>query len=965
MNMLPVIGALRPWTDPTLLQIGRLAMHTPLTGFERRSLDGTWALAMFEHPDAVPADAVVRPHGGTNVEVPGNWTMQSLRSGDGTPFVDLPHYTNIQMPFPGAPPTLPSRNPTGVYSTDFTVPRGWSRRRTILHVAGADSVHAVYLNGEFVGYGTDSRLPSEYDLSPHLRPGGNHLAIVVVRYSAHSFIEDQDHWWMAGLHRSVWVESRPPVHVGDVTVDVDFDPDTGTGSVDVDATVVFAGAPEPGWTVATTLTDPAGKQVGRELRRDVPHITDRPYDFTGTCTSASWTVPRARPWSAEQPDLYTVTTRLLDPGGEVVHTEHHRIGLRRTEVRGNELLVNGQPIWIFGVNRHDHHPERGSAVSADDIRTDLEVMRRHNITAIRTSHYPNDTAFYDLCDELGFYVIDEANIESHGYYSSVCGDATYRAAFLDRGGRMVQRDRNHPCVIVWSLGNESGYGENHDALAGWIRRVDPSRPLHYEAPMRTHGWVDGGRNVTDLVCPMYPEIDRIRAYGEDPLGDRPLVMCEYSHAMGNSNGSLADYWDTIVATPGLQGGFIWEWKDHGLRQELADGTVRFAYGGQFGDEPNDGNFVADGLVSPDVEPHPAMREVAWVYRPVTVERSRRGVRIRNRRSFRDLRDLRARFEYRVEGEIVAKGTLRHPVVAASTHVDVPLPRGVRTGANARLAVLWETRHDTWYAPAGHLVAWDEVELGRTRPHTVPADGEHPGDVVAAPRPAVWRAAIDNDGYKLMRELTRRSGIGNPTLERWIELGLDRPDGADLLDHELVVTEATDGIVYEHAFVVTEELADLPRVGVVLTLPARYRIVRYHGRGPHENYPDRNRSALMGIWEGPPDEQPYLVPQEYGLRTDCRWLELVDPDEGDSIRIDALGEAPFHCSATRHSAHDLFAAPTRPDLRQSDDLVVHLDAAHRGVGTGSCGPDVLPQYRIAPGRYRLRYRITRRRSGASR
>ncbi len=952
--MLPVIGSLRPWTDPTVLQLNRMPMHVPLSGVPRRSLDGTWSLEMFEHPDDVPPAAVVadrrRP---VDVVVPGNWTMQELGG-----FVDTPHYTNIQMPFDGPPPALPERNPTGVYRRSFTVPPAWLRQRTVLHVAGAESVHAVYVNGEFVGYGTDSRLPSEYDLSRVIRSGANDIAIVVIRYSAHSYLEDQDQWWMAGLHRSVWVESRPLVHIGDVPVGADYDPATGGGTVEATTVVDFGGEPEAGWSVRSTLRAPDGRPVGRSHTGAVPHEHARPYLFTGFRVTAAWDIRRALAWSAETPHRYTVTVELIDPRGRVRQTESQRVGLRRVEVRDRALLVNGRPIWIFGVNRHDHHPDRGKAVTVDDMRADLEAMRRHNISAIRTSHYPNDVAFYELCDELGFYLVDEANIESHGYNLTVCDDPRYRSAWLDRGARMVQRDRNHPSVIIWSLGNESGYGASHDALAGWIRHADPSRPLHYEDAIRIDGWVDGGRPATDLVCPMYPEIDAIREYGEG-AGDRPLIMCEYSHAMGNSNGSLADYWDVITSTPALQGGFLWEWKDHGLRQQLDDGTVRLAYGGQFGDTPHDCNFVADGLVSADLEPHPAMREVAWVYRPVVVGRSRGGLRIENRRSFSGLADLRANWDLLVDGEVLRRGRLTVPPVEPHGSTVVSLPMGdVPAGSGeVSLTIRWATKRETWYAPAGHLVAWDQIEL-RKRRRTAPAsrDGRPPRDLVA-PELHLWRAAIDNDGFKLMPDLARRLRVGGQALRRWQEVGLDRLPAERLVGHSVVVEDDGLGTVYRHTVDVPESLDDLPRVGVVFRLPARFDRVRWFGYGPHENYPDRNRSALLGTWEATPDESPYLVPQSFGLRTGCRWFELVDMAGRERLRIDAIAPAALHVSATHHTDEQLFDATTATELARADGLVVNVDVAHRGIGTASCGPDVLPRYRLAAGRYEFAYRMS--------
>ena len=957
--MLPVIGALRPWADPTLLQLNRLAMHVPLHGVTRHALDGRWDLEMFDHPDGVPADAL----GGRRVKVvtvsvPGNWTMQDLGG-----FVDLPHYTNVQMPFPGPPPRLPERNPTGVYRRRLTVPASWLRQRVILHVGGAESVHAVYVNGEFVGYGTDSRLPSEYDLTALVHRGENEVAIVVLRYSAHSYIEDQDQWWMAGLHRSVWVEIVPHVRIADMRVASDYEPDSGVGSVELTTVVDFGGMPVPGWSVKARLVDPNQRKIGSAIVGDVPHRHDQPYVFSGHEVTARWQVPRAKSWSAEAPNQYRVLVELCDPNGKVRSSESQLIGIKRVEVRDRHLLVNGQPIWVFGVNRHDHHPDRGKAVTVDDMRADLTMMRSHNITAIRSSHYPNDSGFLDLCDELGFYVIDESNIESHGNNFSLCNDARYRAAWVDRGSRMVQRDRNHACVIAWSLGNESGYGANHDALAGWIRKADPTRPLHYEDAVRIDGWVDGGLSATDLVCPMYSTIDAIREYGESGLGSRPLIMCEYSHAMGNSNGSLADYWDVITTTPGLQGGFLWEWKDHGLRQHLADGTVRLAFGGQFGDTPHDCNFVADGLVSADLEPHPALREVAWVYRPVTVDRVPGGLRISNRQSFLDLKWLTARWELLIDGSIANRGVLKVPAVAPHSSVVVSLPcelpdRSSGGAGDVLLTLRWETRRDSWYAAAGHVVAWDQIEprkSGRAR---------HKDDVSTGPIPAsepvlnLWRAAVDNDGFKLMPDLAQRLRVGGQALREWQQAGLDRLPADSLVDHRMTVKRGTFGLTYRHVVNVPESLTDLARVGVRFTLPSRFDHLRWYGRGPHENYPDRNRSAMLGTWEGAPDDSPYLVPQEFGLRTDCRWFEFIDRRSGEIVRVQMLSPRAMHVSATHHTADDLFAAATHTELARRDELVVCLDVAHRGLGTASCGPDVLPQYRLPAGRFEFSYRLSR-------
>jgi len=1001
--VIPAIGTLRPWADPETVAINRLPMRVPSVAFDTieaarrgdraaspwwRSLDGdSWTFRLFDNPDDVPDDVMstpvvtgwyaykpgskptrVRtdfPPGTRAVAVPGNWTMQD--SGD------LPHYTNVQMPFDGPPPRLPARNPTGVYLRQLPVSGRDLRagRRTIVHVGGAESVHAVYVNGSFVGYGTDSRLASEYDITDFITATDNTLAIVVMRYSASSYVEDQDQWWMAGLHREVFVETRAATRLHNLRCDADLDVASGDGTLRVASTVAFTTRPQKGWQVRTTLETLPGRRIGKPVVADVPHRFDRAYRFSGHRAVAEFRVPAVRAWSAEDPHRYRVVAELIDPSGEVAEVHAQLVGFRHVENRDRQLLVNGQPVWIFGVNRHDHHPERGKAVTVADMRDDLLAMKRHNISAVRTSHYPNDPRLLDLCDELGMYVVDEANIESHAYNTSLCDDPRYRSAWLARGARMVERDVNHPSIIMWSLGNESGYGANHDALAGWIRRFDPSRPLHYEGAIFHDGWIDGGRESTDVVCPMYAPIDAIQAYGRSGLGDRPLILCEYSHAMGNSNGSLADYWDVITTTPGLQGGFLWEWKDHGLATRQPDGTIRFAYGGMFGDDPNDGNFVADGLMSADLVPHPAMREVMWVYRPVTVAAGRRGtIVVTNRQSFRDLSHLRARWALSLDGEPVATGSLDLNDIAPHSSTTIVLPCVVPVDDRAaHLSVRFESRRATAWCPAGHLVAWDQIELRAAkrraahRRRAMSASASDPPTAVEQlmVQPItlnLWRAATDNDGFKLLADRLAQIGVGGSALSRWQALGIDTCRADELVRHTVARRVVDDGAVeFHHIVVVPDALADLPRLGVTFQLPAGFERWRWFGRGPHENYPDRNASATLAVWDQGIDTSPYLVPQEFGLRTDCRWMEAID-ERGRVVRVDVLG-APMHCSATHFTAGDLFAARHHDDLVPSRELVVCLDAAHRGLGTASCGPDVLAQHRIAAGTYRFSYRVSLR------
>jgi len=927
------------------------------------SLDGRWKFRLFDHPDSVPTTAITTTADGrrwTKATVPGNWTVQNAVDQNGD--ADLPQYTNVQMPFDGPPPNLPDRNPTGVYRRDVTVTKRWLGRRIVVHIGGAESVHVLYVNGEFAGYGTDSRLASEYDITDHVIAGRNEIAIVVVKWSAQSYVEDQDQWWMGGLHREVRIEARATTGVTAVECEAAYNHISGGGTLAVRSTVGGATPPGPGWKIRTTIESLAKKRLAKPVTDTVPHSFSTPYLFSGHHVDARFELSDVEPWSAESPTRHRVLVELLDPDGNVAEVHTQLVGFRSIEIADRQFKVNGQPVWFFGVNRHDHHPVRGKAVTVDDMRDDLLAMRRHNITAVRTSHYPNDPRLLDLADEIGLYVIDEANIESHAYNTSLCDDAAYRPAWVERVARMVSRDRNHPSIVMWSLGNESGHGDNHEAAAGWVRAADARRPLHYEGAIFHDGWVDGGRASSDVVCPMYPTIADIVAYGNDPQGDRPLIMCEYTHAMGNSNGSLADYWDAITSTPGLQGGFIWEWKDHGITTTLPNGKRGFAYGGQFDEPIHDGNFVADGIMSADLVPHPAIREVEWVYRPVTVVAAGRSkLAISNRRSFSDLSDLDATWELTVAGEVRDSGRLD---VEAGPHetVTIGLPCALPTDADAHLSVCWAQGTTTDWAPKGHLVAWDQVALRapkRISAKNLPASSGGTVDLTTiSPVASIFRAPVDNDGYKLMPAYGERHGIGGKALRHWQQAGIDRQPADDLVDHTHRVEVGDDGgVVHRHTIVVPDEFSDLGRVGAMFELPNGFDRLRWFGRGPGENYPDRNRGSVLGTWEGPPDDQPYLVPQEFGLRTDCRWFEFVRSATGETVRLDVLAPIALHISATHFTDAALYDAAHETDLKPGRSLVVHVDVEHRGVGTASCGPDVLPQYEIPTGTHTFAYRLS--------
>jgi beta-galactosidase len=1002
-------ATLSPWTNPELTGLNRLPMHA-VSHPERLSLDGRWRFQLLAHAEDAPGDRWAE------AEVPGCWTMQG--------FDDRPHYTNVVMPFDATPPRVPARNPTGVYERDFEVPEAWAGRRVVLHVGAAESVLLAHLNGRDVGIGKDSHLASEFDVTSLLRPGANTLRLRVVKWSDASYVEDQDQWWHGGITRPVYLYATGPVYLADIRLDAGLESDLTTGTLHLQAEVGFSGPPQRGWSVEARIAGADAILRGdvlvgdhgvddHESRSDltVPHVypqelvsrraagsplTDaerdevwpalyarqvRPPDGRADLHAA---FPRVEAWSAETPRLYPVSVTLRSPSGEAVETASLRIGFRRVEIRGLDLLLNGRRVFLRGINRHDFDRRTGRVVAEKDLREDVLQMKRFGFNALRTSHYPNDPALLDLCDEYGLWVIAEADIEAHAFYGSLCDDPRYLAAWVDRVSRMVLRDKNHPSVIIWSLGNESGYGANHEAAAAWVRRYDPGRPLHYEGAIR-YDW-SADQDVSDLTSPMYPPIATLIDHATSGRQRHPLIMCEYSHAMGNSNGTLAEYWDAIERTPGLQGGFVWEWWDHGLEQRLPDGRVRWAYGGDFGDVPNDGNFCLDGMVFPDRTPKPALWEHRHLAAPVRVTGTPDGVRaghiaLQNRQDVRDLRWLRARWELAVDGEPVAQGPLELPALGPGELASVTLPGWspppAVPGRERWLTVYFLAATDQPWAPQGTEVGWGQVPLdadvsgwgpAAPEPRPVPLDEEgrlvHPL-LAAPPALSIWRAPTDNDRIGGMAGHWQAWGVDR--LERHL-VRIDREDGVAVIRAEhrtpaghlifhrqRVRTLEGGGLEVEEEAVIPAELEDLPRVGTRLTMVPGLEQLTWFGTGPHETYPDRCRGGAVGRWRSTVAEQyvPYVRPQENGGHAAVRWLRL---DDGTGRGVAMTFDRPLQVSVLHVRPEDLAAATHDVEVVPRAETIVHLDGAHRGLGTASCGPDTLPEYLVGPGTYRWSWRL---------
>jgi beta-galactosidase len=886
-----------------------------------RSLDGRWQFKLARRPEDAPRLAN-RARGWSEVEVPGLWTMQGF---------GRPQYTNVVMPFDDPPPDVPEENETGIYRRTFRVPRGWRSRPVVLEFGGSEGMLCVLVNGEPVGIAKDARTPAAFDISDLVDHGGpNELTAVVLRWSDASFVEDQDQWWHAGLPRRIELVS-PSVR------DVEWRADM-SGEF-----TVFADADGE-----ARVLDPNGKVVAR------------------TALGGGGGVPSPALWSAETPALYTLE---VEADGEMVTCD---VGFRTIEIRDRRLFVNGEPVMIAGVNRHEHDDTRGRALTRGSMETDARLMKQYNVNAVRTSHYPDDPYWLELCDRFGLYVVDEANIESHAYYDDLCDDPIYRAQWVERVANMVERDKNHPSVIFWSLGNESGYGTNHDAAAGWVRARDPSRPLHYEGAI-ARDW-KAGRAATDVVCPMYADVESIEHWAERATDDpRPLILCEYSHAMGNSNGGLADYWAAFRRHEALQGGFIWEWVDHGIRQVDASGREYWAYGGDFGDEPNDGNFCADGIVWPDRTPHPALHELKFLAQPIQVE-ARGGGRfgIRNRHHFASLDRYRGEWGLEADGVRVAGGGLPALRVAPGETLDVHLD--LPPGDGEQLVTFrFFLRGETEWAAAGHEVATQQLPLAPARAARWRSgsatlvdveEGLLPGLVLDGPRLQLWRAPTDNDGLPLVEN----RGAG--PLERWLELGLDRLElelvsarrgelvhrANGVATHTHRYRQLSSGeIVVENVVELEAGVRDVPRIGVVLTIRPGLERLEWYGRGPWEAYVDRLASTLVGRFASTVSDQyvPYMNPQEHGHHPDTRRLTLTDA-RGRGLEVRGLPTIGF--GASHFTAADLTAARHTSDLTPRPEVLLSLDHVQRGLGTASCGPDTGMQYRLLDGRYEFAYSL---------
>ncbi len=965
----------------------------------------------------------------STIAVPCNWQLQGydkpiyLNAGYAFPQDGIPRATT-QIARDRALPAIPDDdNPTGSYRWTFTVPRSWNGRRVFLLFEGVDSAFHLWVNGREVGYSQDSRLPAEFDITSYVRPGENTLAVRVYRYSDGSYLEDQDMWRLSGIYRDVVLWAAPLVHVRDFFVRTELDAAYEDATLNITAKVHNYGQQDvEGHTLELALFDEANRRIG-EVDVEVAVKAGGEVSLDQELAAAN-----PKKWSAEHPHLYTLLIALKDAAGQVLEVERCSVGFRQIEVKDGQVHINGVPVLFKGVNRHEHDPDTGHTVGVESMFEDILLMKRFNFNAVRTCHYPDDPLWYDLCDRYGLYLIDEANLETHAVVGKLTNDPSWAAAFLDRGARMVERDKNHPCVIMWSLGNESGSGPNHAAMAGWIHDYDPTRLVHYEGATGWGGWYEGPDDApyVDVVSVMYPTLERLDQLAQIPGEMRPIIMCEYAHAMGNSCGNLREYWASVEKHARLQGGFIWDWADQGIRRTTPGGEQWFAYGGDFCDDPNDGPFCLNGVVFPDRRCKPAMWECKKVMQPVNVEPIdllAGQVRVVNGYHFSDLSHLVIAWEVVADGEVLQTGQLPRldTPPGDSAVVKIPFARPeLKPGTEYWLALRFTLAQDSPWAATGHEVAWEQfqiefavpqgsvlrvadmppLEMRETEAGVVVrgadfrlrfdkqtatlASWEHAGRELLARGPLlnVWRAPTDND----------RGGWRQRPVEAWLAAGLDRlqhqvraveasqvqpqvaridirshvcaPDRADGFDCEYAYTVYGNGDVVIHTHVVPgENLPSLPRVGLQMVLPGGYETFTWYGRGPHETYVDRKAGAQVGVYRGMVDEQ--YVPYVVPQENGNKTdVRWVALANADGAGLCAVGASLLEVSAHHFATRDLDKAQHTYELEWRKEITLNLDHGQSGLGGASCGPATLPQYLIPPEEQRFGVRLSPLAAGMS-
>lgn len=918
--------------------------------------------------------------GWEEIKVPANWEFEGF---------DSPIYSNIRYPHPVNPPKVGRIwQPVGAYRRTFTVPKDWDGRQVFLHFDGIMSAGYVWVNGELVGYHEDSMTPAEFNITKYLKPGENVLAVEVHRWCDGSYLEDQDFWRLSGIYRDVYLVARPSVYLRDFFALPQFDDEYRDAELKLSATVRNLSDESGKFSVVAKLFDADGKPVpAGELKMpvEVPageeHTADDAMKIGGPLH-----------WTAETPNLYRLVLTLQDADGKGIETVSTRVGFREVEIRDGKLLVNGVPVLLRGTNRHEHDPDHGRTLSRERMIEDIKLLKQYNFNSVRTSHYPNDPKWYELCDEYGIYLVDEANMETHelkeGSGSLPGNRKEWFAPSVARMVDMIHRDKNHPSIIMWSLGNEAGGGETFAKMREATLELDKSRPIHYQDDNR----------YADVQGVFYPQPRWMEDWGRDDKIDKPIVLTEYAHMMGNSGGNFAEYWDVMERYPKYAGAYIWDWVDQGIRTHTGREEEYWAYGGDFGDKPNDNNFCFNGLVNADRTPNPHLYEVKKVQQWVkfAAEDAAAGkIRVTNKYEFQSLEAFELRWKLEGDGHELQHGQLPAPDLAPGKSATVELPLKLPKAGEHRelfLTVELVLKKDAPWAAAGHVVAEEQFAVpyegqGSTAPAPIASVTFEKGDdritvrsggtsyvfdarrgelaqiidagerLLARPLvPNFWRALNDNESRGGMDSdaYLWKTAAAN---RRFESIDVEQ-DG----DHAVQVTAKLRLPVWNAAYVnqfkirgdgslevaatmdADRDLPEVVRFGMQLGLPRSMDRVAWFGRGPHESYWDRKTSALVGLFENTVRGLHYAYgrPQENGNRTDVRWVRFTN---GDGIGLEAVGEPLIEFSASHYTLDQLEQAKHDYELWPGRDFItVNLDWRQRGVGgVNSWGEHTLPKY----------------------
>ncbi|MDT0675876.1 glycoside hydrolase family 2 TIM barrel-domain containing protein [Autumnicola musiva] len=977
--------------DPSRQEENRLPMRASYFAYENEkmaldgnrenssrflSLDGTWKFFWTGHYKNLPENfehISFEDTGWDDFKVPANWEF----NGYGTPI-----YVNTKFEFATENPTPPfvkkETQPTGIYRKKIQLPDSWQNQQVFIHLGAVKSAFRLYVNGEYVGLGEDSKLESEFDLTEFLKPGENLITVEVRRWSDGSYLEAQDFWRISGIQRSVYLYTRPKAHVYDMFIKTKLENEYRDGRLVADIEL---------WSHVnenlgnTRLNVKLLNQEGLDIYSESQRAIGLARKGGKTILRFETLLPNVQSWSAETPNLYDLVITLKDPQGRLQEVINQKVGFRSYEIVGNEFLVNGKPVWFKGVNRHESHPETHHVVTREQMLTDIKIMQELNINAVRLSHYPNDPLWYDLCDQHGFYVIDEANLESHGLFYSpektLGNDPDWEYAHFLRIKRMVERDKNHPSVVAWSLGNEAGNGYNFYKAYNWLKGFDPTRPVQYERS--TTEW------NTDIIVPQYPHPDYLEYYAtHNPK--RPYIMSEYAHAMGNSMGNFQEYWDNIEKYQSLQGGYIWDWVDQGIYKEVEGKTI-FGYGGDWGDEntPSDNNFLINGLLMPDREWNPHAYEVRKVYQEVGFQINRDSTRliIQNKHFFKDLSNYRYELQLLQDGEVIEVEEWESIALPAKNTTEKEIPFTIpEDNAEYALRVKAFTNQQIGLLDSGTLMAEEEFLVKQGYNSATPLEAEE-FDVEDL------NEILKISGRRFSFEIDKKTGVledfiyrGKIIIEEGLELSLFRPlndndfgagynrkfdylkqpdqklkdmeyetnsEGVlqislifDILngDAELVQTISVfkEGkIKIDNDFQsLSNKHEYLMKFGNRFILPEQFDEVKWYGRGPWESYKDRKTSAMLGVYGKSVEEMyhPYIRPQESGNRTDTRWLQIID-SRGNGFRVVMDGEM-FNFSVIPYSWDQLYPSAEKSQqhsrlLEPSGKTYLNIDLDQMGVG----------------------------------